>query len=74
MVEKHKTRKNQQTLYKCKMCNNTIRITLYCITTKKNAKEIKNINNAVEGKGQANKYDGQIQEHTNFRGSFVMLK
>ena len=30
MVEKHKTRKNQQTFDKCNMCKNTIKITLYC--------------------------------------------
>ena len=29
MVEKHKTRKNQQTFYKCNMSKNTIKITLY---------------------------------------------
>ena len=51
MVEKHKTRKNQQTFYKCNMCNNTIKITLYCITTRKSAKVIKNIVNAVDDKG-----------------------
>ena len=34
MVENHKTRKNQQTFYKCNMCNNTIKVTLYCITPK----------------------------------------
>ena len=40
MVEKHKTRKNQQIFYKCNMCNNTIKITFYCITTRKAAKGI----------------------------------
>ena len=74
MVEKHKTRKNQQTFYKCNMCNNTIKITLYCITTRKAAKGIKNIINAVDGQGLANNYDRQIQGQTNFRSTFVMLK
>ena len=72
MVEKHKTRKNQQTFYKCNMCNNTIKITLYCITTRKAAKVIKNIINAVDG--LANSYDRQIQGQTNFISTFVMLK
>ena len=49
MVEKHKTKKNQQTFYKCNMCNNTIKITLYCIPTRKATKGIKNIINAVDG-------------------------
>ena len=48
MVEKHKTEKNQQKFYKCNMCNKTIKITLYCITTLKAAKGIKNIVNAVD--------------------------
>ena len=48
MVEKHKTRKDQQTFYKCNMCNNTIKITLYCITKRKTAKGKKNIINAVD--------------------------
>ena len=48
MVEKHKIEKNQQTFYKCNMCNKTIKITLYCITTRKAAKRIKNIVNAVD--------------------------
>ena len=74
MVEKHKTRKNQQIFYKCSMCNNTIKITLYCITTRKAAKRIKNIINAVDGQGLANNYDRQIQGQTNFRSTFVMLK
>ena len=74
MVEKHKTRKNQQTFYKCNMCNNTIKITLYCITTRKSAKVIKNIVNAVDGQGLANNYDRQIKGQTNFRSTFVMLK
>ena len=70
MVEKHKNRKNQSTFYKCSKCNNTIKITLYCKTTRKAAKGIKNINNA----GLANKYDRQIQGQTNIRSTFVMLK
>ena len=74
MVEKHKTRKNQQTFYKWNMCNNTIKITSYCITTRKYAKVIKNIVNAVDGKGLANNYDRQIQGQINFRSTFVMLK
>ena len=40
MEEKHKTRKNQPTFYKCNMCNYTIKIPLYCITTRKAAKGI----------------------------------
>ena len=56
------------------MCNNTIKITLYCITTRKDARGIKNINNAVDGQWLANKYDRQIQEPTNFRSSYLMLK
>ena len=74
MVEKHKTRKNHKTSYKCNICNNTIKIILYCITTRKAAKGIKNINNAVDGPRLANNYDRQIQEQTNFRSTFVMLK
>ena len=35
MVEKHKTRKNQQIFDKSNMCNNTIKTNLYCITTRK---------------------------------------
>ena len=72
--EKHKTRKNQQTFYKCNMCNNTIKITLYCITTIKAAKGIKNIINAVDGQGLANNYERQIQGQTKLRSTFVMLK
>ena len=72
MVEKHNTRNNHETSYKCNICNNTIKITLYCITTRK--KEIKNINNAVDGPRLANNYDRQIQERTNFRTTFVMFK
>ena len=74
MVEKHNTRKNKQTFYKCNMCNNTIKITVYCITTRKAAKRIKNIINVVDGQGLANNYDRQIQRQTNFRSTFVMLK
>ena len=69
MVEKHKTRKNQQIFYKCKMCNNTIKI-----TTRKAAKGIKNMINAVDVQGVANNYDRQIQGQTNSRSTFVMLK
>ena len=50
-IEKNKTRKNQQTFKKCHMCNNTIKITLYCIITRKSAKGIKNITNSVDGQG-----------------------
>ena len=74
MVEKHKIRKNQQTFYKCNMCNNTIKITLYCITRRKAAKGIKNIIIAVHGQGLANNYDRQIQGQNNFRSTFVILK
>ena len=35
---------------------------------------MKNINNAVDGRGLANNYDRQIQRRTNFRSTFVMLK
>ena len=71
MVEKHKTRKNQQTFYKFNKCKNTINITFYSIATRQATKEIKNIINAVEGQGLANKYDRRIQGQTNFRSSFV---
>ena len=74
IVEKHKTRKNQQTFYKCNMWNNTIKITLYCITTRKATKGIKNRIIAVDGQGLANNYERQIQGQTNFRSTFVMLK
>ena len=74
MVEKHKNRKNQQTFYKCNMCNNAIMITLYCITTRKAAKETRDIINAVDGQGLANNYNRKIQRWTNFRSTFVMLK
>ena len=40
-------------IYKCNMCYNKIKVTLYCITTRKAAKGIKNINNAVDGEGLA---------------------
>ena len=49
MVKKHKTRKNQNNFHNCNMCSNTIKITLYCITTRKTAKGIKNIIKAVDG-------------------------
>ena len=74
MVEKHKTRKNQQAFYECNMCNNTIKITLNCIPTRKAAKVIKNITNAVDGQELANNYDRQIQGQTKFRSTFVMIK
>ena len=74
MVEKHKTRKNQQTFYDCNMCNNTVKITFYCITTRKATKEIKNINSAVDGQRPANTHDRQIIGQTNFRSNFVILK
>ena len=35
MVEKHKTRRNQQTFYECNMCNNTIKITMYFVLQEK---------------------------------------
>ena len=41
MVEKHNTKKNQQTSYMCNMWNNTVKMTLYCITTRKATEEIK---------------------------------
>ena len=74
MVYKHKTRKNQQTFYKCNMCNNTIKITVYCITIRKDAKGIKNIINAVDGQWLAYNYHRQIQGQTNFRSTFPMLR
>ena len=37
--EEHKTKKNQQTFYQCNMCNNTIKITLYCKKSRKKDKE-----------------------------------
>ena len=61
-------------MFKCNMCNNIIKITLYCTTTRKAAKWRKNIINAVGGQGLANNYDRQIQGQTNFRSTFVMLK
>ena len=74
MVEKHKTRKNQQTFDKCNMCNNTMKVTLYCIPTRKATKVIKKIVNAVDGPGLANNYDRQIQVQTIFRSTCAMLK
>ena len=74
MIEKHKTRENQQTFFKFTMCNNKIKIPLYCITTRKVAEEIKNIINAVDGEGFAINYDRQIQGETNFRSTLVRLK
>ena len=62
MVEKHKNRKNQQTFYKRTMCNNAIMITLYCITTRKAAKEKRDIVNAVDGQGLANNYDKKYKD------------
>ena len=59
---------------KCNMCKNTIKITLFCITTRKAANGIKNIINGVNGQGLANNYDRQIQEQTYFKSTFVMLK
>ena len=70
MVEKHKTRKNQHSLYNCNKCNITIKITLYCILTRKDTKVIKNIFNAVYGQGLDNNYNIQIQGQTNFRCGF----
>ena len=58
----------------CNMCNNTIKITLNCITTRKSAKEIKNIINAVDEQELANNNDRQFQGPTKFRSTFVMLK
>ena len=60
-------------IYNCNMYNNTIKITLYCITTRKAAKGISNIVNAVDGQGLATNYDRQIQGQTNFRSTFFML-
>ena len=57
MVDKHKTRKNQQKFYKCNIFNNTIKHILSCITTKKAPKGIANIINAVDGQELANNYD-----------------
>ena len=74
MVKKRKTMKNQQAFYKCNMCNNTIKITLYYVTTRKAAKGIKSIINSVDWQGLTNNYDRQIQGQTNFRSTFVMLK
>ena len=74
MEENHKTRKNQQTFFKLNMCNNTIKITLYCITTRKTAKGIQNIIIAIDGQGLANNYDRQIQGPTNFRSTFDIIK
>ena len=68
------TRKNQQVFYKCNMCNNTMKITLYCKPTRKAETIIKNIINVVDGQGLANHFDRQIQGPTNFRSTFVMLK
>ena len=70
----HKTRKNQQIFYKCDICNVTIKISLYCITTRKAAKRIKDIFNVVDGQGLTNNYDQKIQGQTNFRITFAMLK
>ena len=72
--KEHKTRKDQQIFYKCNICNNTINITLYCITTRKAAKKINNVINVVDGQGLANNHDRQIRGQTNFRSTFVMLK
>ena len=74
MVEKHKTRKNQQTFYKCNMYNNAIKITLNGKTTRKAADGINNIVNAFDRQGLASNYDRQIRGQTNFRSTFVMLK
>ena len=63
-----------ENLFKCNICNNTLKITLYCIATREASKGIKNIIDAVEGQGLANKYDRQIKGQTNFRSTFVMLK
>ena len=56
------------------MCKNTIKITLYCINTRKAAKGIKNILNAVDGQGVSNKYDRQILGQTKIRSTLVILK
>ena len=61
-------------IYKCNMCNNIIKIILFCINTRKVAKGIKNKINAVDGQWLANNYDRQIQAQTNFRSSFIMLR
>ena len=74
ILEKQKTRKNRQIFDKWNMCNNTIKITLNCITTRKATKGINIIIDAVDGQGLANNYDTEIQGKTNFRSTFVMLK
>ena len=61
MVEKLKTKKNQQIFDNSNMWNNTIKITFYYITTRKATKGIKNIFNAVDLQGVANNYNRQIQ-------------
>ena len=66
MVKKHKTRKNQQTFYNFNMYNNTIKITLYCITIRKATKGIKNIINAVDGQGITNNYERQSKDRSDF--------
>ena len=58
MIEKHKTRKNQQTFCMFNMCNNTIKIII----------------NTVDEQGLAKNYYRQIQGQTNFRSTFVMLQ
>ena len=65
MVEKHKMSKDQQKFYKCKMCNNTIKITF----SQHNYKKSHNFN-AVDGQGLANNYDRPIKEQTTFRITF----
>ena len=55
------------------MWNNTIKIILYCTTTRKFAKGIKNINNAVHGQGLAYN-EKQMQGQTNFWSTSAMLK
>ena len=51
IVEKHKIRKSQQTFYKCNICNNIIKIALYCITKRKAGKGIKNLIMKLMDKG-----------------------
>ena len=58
--------KDWQTFYKCKMCNNTFKITFLLHNYKKSRKRDKEQNNAVDGQGLANNYDGTIQGQTNF--------
>ena len=75
MEEKLMIPNNQQTFHNCNMRNNKIKVTVYCIITRKEtAKGTKNLIDAVDGKGIGNNYDRQIQGQSNFRNTFVILK